>query len=186
MVRSMGGEEDSVPVVTFPTPPISMTTTTTVNNNTNTIVLPPLQLQNNNTNNLLDVGSDDSDDDNDDDNGVGMGVGVGVGDMEDMGGLEGTLQPSSLHQLFQNSYVGKTAPMCTTTTHPFASALCLLIVTSNTLVPPSHYPIKTSGSGRSSNTGSKLVPVQSLPNNNDTVTFTDTTDPSIDRGIVEG
>jgi len=132
------------------------------------------------------VGSDDGDDD--DDNGVGMG------DMEDMGGLEGTLQPSSLHQLFQNSYVGKTAPTCTTTTHLFASALCLLIVTSNTLVPPSHYPTKISGSGRSSNTGSKLVPVQSLPNNNDTITTTTgagatttaAADSSVDAGAVKG
>ena len=43
----------------------------------------------------------DDDDDDDDD--------VGVGDMKDVVGLEGTLQPSGLHQLFQNSYVGKTA-----------------------------------------------------------------------------
>ena len=84
----------------------------------------------------------------------GAVVGVGMGDMEDVVGLEGTLQPSGLHQLFQNSYVGKTAPTCTTATHPFTSAPSLLIVTSNTLVPPSHYPTKTSGSGRTSNTDS--------------------------------
>jgi len=64
-----------------------MTTTTTVN--TNTIVLPPLQQQMNDTNNLLDVGSDD-----------GVVVAVGVGNMEEVVGLEGTLQPSGLHQLF--------------------------------------------------------------------------------------
>ena len=40
---------------------------------------------------LLDVGSDNNDDDDD-------CVGVGVVDMEDVVGLEGTLQPSSLHQ----------------------------------------------------------------------------------------
>jgi len=57
--------------------------------NTNTIVLPPLQQQMNDTNNLLDVGSDD-----------GVVVAVGVGNMEEVVGLEGTLQPSGLHQLF--------------------------------------------------------------------------------------
>ena len=45
----------------------------------------------------MDVGSDNGD--NDDDY---------VGDMEDVVGLEGTLQSSgSLHQLFQHSYVGR-------------------------------------------------------------------------------
>ena len=39
----------------------------------------------------MDVGSDNDDDDDD-------CVGVGVVDMEDVVGLEGTLQPSSLHQ----------------------------------------------------------------------------------------
>ena len=52
----------------------------------------------------MDVGSDNDDDDDD-------CVGVGVVDMEDVVGLEGTLQPSGLHQLCQNRHVGKTAPM---------------------------------------------------------------------------
>merc|ERR1712238_409025 len=86
----------------------------------------------------------------------GVGVGVGVGDMEIVVGLEGNLQPSGLHQLYQNSYVGKTAPMWTTTTHPSALASSLLILIFNTLVLPSHYPTKTSRSGRTSNTGCKL------------------------------
>ena len=74
-----------------------MTTTTTVNNNTTIIVQPPLQQQQMNDSYyllaLLDVGSDNNDDDDDDDC-----VGVGVVDIEDVVGLEGTLQPSSLHQ----------------------------------------------------------------------------------------
>jgi len=90
------------------------------------------------------------------DDGVGVGVGVGVSDMKDVVGLEGTLQPSGLHQLCQNRNVGKTAPTWTTTTHPSTSASFVLIVTSNTLVPLSHYPTKTSGNGRTSNTSSKL------------------------------
>ena len=79
--------------------------TKTVNNNTIIIVLPPLQQQMNDTNNLLDIDSenDDNDDDDNDD--------VRASDIEDVVGLEGTLQPSSLHQLFQNSYVGKNVPM---------------------------------------------------------------------------
>ena len=72
----------------------------TVNNNTTIIVQPPLQHQEMNDSYyllaLLDVGpgnSDNNDDDDDDDY-----VGVGVVDMEDIVGLEGTLQPSRLHQ----------------------------------------------------------------------------------------
>ena len=48
----------------------------------------------NDINNLLDVGSDDD-------------VGVGVGDMEDVVGLESTLQSSSLHQLFLKQFCWK-------------------------------------------------------------------------------
>ena len=77
-------------------------------------------------------------------------------------GLVSSLQPSGFHQLFQNSFVGKTTPTCTTPDYPSASASSSLILTSNTLLPLSHYPTKTSGSGsgRASNTGSKLIPVQ--------------------------
>jgi len=125
----------------------------------------------------------------------GVCVCVCVGDIEDVVGLEGTLQPSGLHQLCQNRNVGKTAPTWTTTTHPSTSASFVLIVTSNTLVPLSHYPTKTSvsGSGRTSNTGSKLVLVQSLPNNNNTTTAgaattatTAAANPSVNEGGVKG